>query len=67
MLGDIGLVSRAVEAIFSAFIQEDQIPEVLKRRKLKALKEECHDALARNDFAALHDATTRLRDAASKP
>ena len=66
-MGDVGLIAKAVETIFSAFIDEDKIPEIMKRRKLKSLKEECQRALINNDFVALADATARLRDFSSKP
>ena len=67
MAGDVGLVAKLIDTLVGAFLKEDQIPERMKRRKLKKLKEECQDALARNDWVALADATARLRDAASKP
>ncbi len=67
MPGDVGLVAKVIETLVNKFLDEDQIPELLKRRKLAGLKKECQDALLRNDWVALADATTRLRDFASKP
>lgn len=66
-MGDVGLIAKAFETIFSAFIDEDKIPEILKRRKLKALKEECRRALIDNDWERLAQSTQALRDFASKP
>ena len=67
MPGDVGLVAKLVETILGAFLNEDQIPELIKRRKLKAAKEECRRALIDNDFVALAAAVERLRDLSSKP
>jgi hypothetical protein len=46
---------------------EDGYKEMAKRSALKKAKKECQDALARNDWAALAAATTRLRDLSAKP
>jgi hypothetical protein len=67
MPGDVGLVSKAIETIFSYFTDEDGYKEMAKRSALKKAKKECTDALARNDWAALDAATTRLRDLSAKP
>lgn len=66
-LAGAGLIAKLVETLVNKFIDEDQIPELMKRRKLAALKKECQDALVRNDWVALADATARLRDLATKP
>ena len=67
MPGDVGLVAKVIETIVNKFLDEDQIPELLKRRKLRALKEECRRALIDNDWDRLKSATEQLRDTASKP
>ena len=67
MPGDVGLVAKVIETIINKFLDEDQIPELLKRRKLRALKEECRRALIDNDWDRLKSATEQLRDTASKP
>ena len=67
MPASIGIVAKLLETLVTKFLDEDQIPELLKRRKLSNLKKECADALARNDWAALADATARLRDLSAKP
>lgn len=66
-LGDVGLVANLIHRMVDLFVNEDQLPEIRKRRELAALKKECRDALVRNDWAALAVATQRLRDAATKP
>ena len=67
MPGEVGLVAKVIETIISKFLDEDQIPEMVKRWKLKALKEECRRALIDNDWERLAIVTQALRDTASKP
>ena len=63
----IGPIASVIEKIIGLVFDEDQLPEIIKRRKLKSLKEECRRALADNDFVALAVATARLRDFSAKP
>lgn len=67
MPGEVGLVAKLLETLVSKFLDEDQIPELLKRRKLASLKENCRRALIDNDFPRLAIAVERLRDFAAKP
>ena len=67
MPSDVGLVSKLIETLVGAFLKEDQIPELVKRHKLKAAKEDCRRALIDNDWDRLHAAVERLRDLSSKP
>jgi len=60
MPGDVGLVSKVVETIFSYFTDEDGFKEALKRKRLKAKKEECKRALAENRFVDLARLTAEL-------
>ena len=67
MAGSVGLVAKVLETLISKFLDEDQIPELLKRRKLAAKKEECRRALIDNRFDDLRRLTDELRELASKP
>ena len=53
MPASVGIVAKLLETLVTKFLDEDQIPELLKRRKLANLKKECQNALARNDWAAV--------------
>ena len=67
MPASIGIVAKLLETLVTKFLDEDQIPELLKRRKLAAKKEECRRALIDNDFARLRVLTDELRTLADKP
>ncbi len=67
MPGTVGPVATLLNTVASWLMSEDGYAEFKKKRELAALKKECHDALARNDWPALAVATQRLRDAATKP
>ena len=60
MPGDAGLVAKAVETVFSWFTDEDGFKEMQKRRKLRAKKEECRQALIDNRFHDLARLTAEL-------
>ena len=62
-----GPIASVIEKIIGLVFDEDQLPEVMKRRKLAAEKERCRRALIDNDFVALAAAVERLRDISSKP
>ena len=67
MPGDVGLVSKLVETIFSYFTDEDGFKEALKRKRLKAKKEECTLALKEKryiDLARLSAELERLSNEA---
>ena len=67
MPGDVGLIAKLADTIIGAFLDEDKIPEIMKRRKLRAKKEECRIALSENNFDRLRVLTDELRELASKP
>ena len=67
MPGDVGLVAKLADTLIGAFLDEDKIPEIIKRRKLRAKKEECRKALIDNDFDRLRVLTDELRELANKP
>jgi hypothetical protein len=60
MPGDVGLVSKAIETIFSYFTDEDGYKEMAKRAALKKKKEECRRALIENRFVDLARLTAEL-------
>ena len=66
MPGTVGLLAKLADSLIG-LMSEDQIPEMIKRHKLKAAKEECRRALIDNDWDRLHAAVERLRDLSSKP
>lgn len=61
MPGDVGLVAKVVESIFSWFVSEDGRLEMVKRVRLKAKKEECRRALLDNRFDDLKRLTDELQ------
>ncbi len=67
MPGDVGLVAKVVEAVFSWATDEDGLKELVKRRSLKNKKEECRRALLDNRWDDLQRLTNELRDLSSKP
>lgn len=67
MPGDVGLVSKLLETVFSFFTSEDGFKEMAKRSALKKKKEECRRALIDNRFADLQRLTDELHALASKP
>jgi hypothetical protein len=67
MPGTVGIVAKVLETIINKVFDEDQLPELMKRRKLASMKKECADALARNDWAELAAAVERLRTFSAKP
>lgn len=67
MPGEVGIVAKLLETLVTKFLDEDQIPELLKRRKLAAKKEECRRALIDNRFDDLRRLTDELRTLADKP
>ena len=62
-----GPIASVIEKIIGLVFDEDQLPELLKRRKLASAKEDCRRALIDNDFARLAACVERLRDISSKP
>ena len=62
-----GPIASVIEKIIGLVFDEDQLPELIKRRKLNHLKEECRRALIDNDWERLSIVTQALRDTASKP
>ena len=52
MPGTVGLIAKLADSIIG-LLKEDQIPELIKRHKLKAKKEEAREALANHDWARL--------------
>ena len=74
MAGSPGLIASLIKTVIDAIVSEDQIPELMKRRKLASLAKECKQAHAEflanpNDStrAALAAAAERLQLAADKP
>ena len=67
MPGPIGPIATLLDTLIGAFLDEDKIPEMLKRRKLRAKKEECRKALIDNRFLDLARLSAELRDLADKP
>lgn len=51
MPGDVGLVASLIHRLVDFFIDEDQLPEIRKRRKLAALRKDADAALAKRDMA----------------
>ena len=62
-----GPIASVIVKIIGLVFDEDQLPEVMKRRKLAAEKERCRRALIDNDWERLAQAVEKLRDVASKP
>ena len=67
MAGAVGPIATLLDTIIGAFLDEDKIPEILKRRKLRAKKDECKKALIDNRFLDLARLSAELRDLADKP
>ena len=67
MLGSVGMVAKLLDTLVGAFLDEDKIPEIMKRRTLRAKKEECRKALIDNRFTDLARLTDELRELANKP
>ena len=67
MPGTVGFVAKLLDTLVGAFLNEDQIPELVKRHKLKAKKEAAREALANHDWARLAVLADELRDLATKP
>jgi hypothetical protein len=63
----IGPIAKAVETIFSWLTDEDGMAEMLKRRKLRAKKEECRQALIDNRFDDLKRLTAELERLSDQP
>lgn len=49
-MGDVGLVANLIHRLVDLFVNEDQLPERLKRRKLAALRKDADAALAKHDM-----------------
>lgn len=61
MPGDVGLVAKLVDTVFSWFTDEAGYLELKKRRALAAKKEECRRALLDNRWADLKRLTDELQ------
>lgn len=66
MPGDVGLVAKIANTIFSWATSEDGLKEELLRRRLANKKAECLKALADNRWDDLHRATDELRALSTK-
>ena len=66
-MATIGPIASLIEKLIGFVVDEDQLPEILKRRKLRAAKERCRRALIDNDLDALRVAVDELRDLSAKP
>ena len=66
-MATIGPIASLIEKLIGFVVDEDQLPEILKRRKLATLKEECRKALIDNDWDALRKATQELERIATAP
>lgn len=51
MPGDVGIVAALLHRLVDLFVNEDQLPEIRKRRKLAALRKDADAALAKRDLA----------------
>ena len=51
MPGDVGLVAGLLHRLVDFFINEDQLPEIRRRRQLAALRKAADEALAKRDRA----------------
>jgi hypothetical protein len=51
MPGDVGLVAGLLHRLIDLFVNEDQLPEIRKRRQLAALRRAADEALAKRDLA----------------
>jgi len=66
MPGDVGLVAKLVDTVFSWFTDEAGYLEIKKRRALAAKKEECRRALLDNRWDDLKRLTDELRRLSSE-
>lgn len=67
MSGTIGPIATLLDTLIGAFLDEDKIPEILKRRKLRAKKDECRKALNDNRFLDLARLTVELERLSNQP
>lgn len=63
----VGPVAKAVDTIFSWFTNEDGMNEMLKRRRLRAKKEECRQALIDNRWDDLRRLSAELERMSNTP
>lgn len=62
-----GMIARLVERIIDFFVNEDQLPEIRKRRALRALHMEALNALDRGDLAEYRRLSDELRVLSDAP
>ena len=67
MPGDVGLVAKVVETIFSWVVSEDGFKEMQKRSRLKAKKKECQHALAEHRWDDLRTLTAEYERLSNEP
>jgi len=67
MPGDVGLVAKVVETIFSWVVSEDGFKEMQKRSRLKAKKKECQNALAEHRWDDLRTLTAEYERLCNAP
>jgi hypothetical protein len=53
MPSDVGLVAKAIDTVFGWFVDEAGYLEMVKRRALRTIKEDCRRALIDNDWDRL--------------
>jgi hypothetical protein len=66
MPGDVGLVAKLVDTVFSWFTDEAGYLEIKKQRAIASKKEECRRALLDNRWADLKRLTDELHRLATK-
>jgi hypothetical protein len=67
MPGDVGLVAGLIHRLVDLFVNEDQLPEIQKRRQLAAIRKEAHAALDREDYAEHRRLVAALRRLSDSP
>ena len=65
--GDVGLVAKLVQVIFSWATDEDGLRELLLKKKLANKRSECAKALADNRFDDLKRLTAELERLSQQP
>lgn len=62
-----GMIASLIERVIDLFVNEDQLPEIRKRRQLRRLHDEARKALDRGDLVEYRRLSDELRVRADAP
>ena len=62
-----GPIASVIEKIIGLVFDEDQLPELIKRRKLSSLNTQAKKQLASHDFTGLRETVEEMKRVSSQP